>query len=69
MTTLTSSIDLAWHINLIINLYIEAKFTNCSSYSFIRDEVWTEANTWKVWSGCQDGNNQFLSSLISEISL
>lgn len=61
MATLTSSVNLACHINLIISFYLEARFKYCSSYSFVWDEVWTEANTWKVWFGCKDGTLSFSS--------
>lgn len=50
-------------INLASTLFIfEARFTNYFSYSFVWDEVWTEANAWKVWSGCKDGTLSFSSS-------
>lgn len=61
MATLTFIINLAWHINLRISFYLEGRFKYCSSYSFVWDEVWTEANTWKVWFGCKDGKQLALN--------
>lgn len=55
MTTLTSPINLAWRINLIKSFCPEARSNICSSYSSVWDQVWTEANSWKVWFRGKDG--------------